>query len=48
MAYHHIVVATNLSEDAEFLLGKGAKFSKRTECQAIPDLYRYPPWRLLR
>ena len=27
MAYHHIVVATDLSEDAEFLLGKGAKLA---------------------
>ncbi|WBL72541.1 universal stress protein [Serratia liquefaciens] len=27
MAYQHIVVATDLSEDAEFLLGKGAKLA---------------------
>lgn len=27
MAYRHIVVATDLSEDAEFLLGKGARLA---------------------
>ncbi|MEE4409535.1 MULTISPECIES: universal stress protein [unclassified Serratia (in: enterobacteria)] len=27
MAYQHIVVATDLSEDAEFLLGKGARLA---------------------
>lgn len=29
MAYRHIVVATDLSEDAEFLLGKGARLADR-------------------
>ena len=30
MAYRHIVVATDLSEDAEFLLGKGADWPPRS------------------
>ncbi|MEW7001329.1 universal stress protein [Serratia ureilytica] len=33
MAYRHIVVATDLSEDAEFLLGKGARLAAALNAQ---------------
>ncbi|MEX0632670.1 hypothetical protein M8494_13650 [Serratia ureilytica] len=47
MAYRHIVVATDLSEDAEFLLGKGASWPPRS-MPNFPDLYRHSSRRLLR
>lgn len=49
MAYRHIVVATDLSEDAEFLLGKGARLAAALKAKlSLIYIYRYSPRRLLR